>query len=77
MTIIGVLAFVLALLISVMIHEAGHYLTAKKFGMKVTEFFVGFGKKLWSTQRGELSLALKQYQLVATVELLVCRHGRS
>jgi len=43
--IIGVLAFVLALLISVMIHEAGHYLTAKRFGMKVTEFFIGFGKK--------------------------------
>ena len=49
MSIIGVLAFVLALLISVMIHEAGHYLTAKKFGMKVTEFFIGFGKKLFRT----------------------------
>jgi len=59
MTIIGVLAFVLALLISVMIHEAGHYLTAKKFGMKVTEFFVGFGKKLWSTQRGETEFGIK------------------
>ncbi|HRD21871.1 MAG TPA: site-2 protease family protein, partial [Candidatus Nanopelagicus sp.] len=59
MTIIGVLAFVLALLISVMIHEAGHYLTAKKFGMKVTEFFIGFGKKLWSTQRGETEFGIK------------------
>ena len=39
MAIIGVLAFVIALLISVMIHEAGHYLTARRFGMKVTEFF--------------------------------------
>ena len=59
MSIIGVLAFVLALLISVMIHEAGHYLTAKKFGMKVTEFFIGFGKKLWSTQRGETEFGVK------------------
>jgi membrane-associated protease RseP (regulator of RpoE activity) len=58
-SIIGVLAFVLALLISVMIHEAGHYLTAKKFGMKVTEFFIGFGKKLWSTQRGETEFGVK------------------
>jgi membrane-associated protease RseP (regulator of RpoE activity) len=58
-SIIGILAFVLALLISVMIHEAGHYLTAKRFGMKVTEFFVGFGKKLWSMQRGETEFGVK------------------
>ena len=58
MAFIGVLAFVAALLISVMIHEAGHYLTAKKFGMKVTEFFVGFGKKIWSTQRGETEFGI-------------------
>jgi membrane-associated protease RseP (regulator of RpoE activity) len=42
-----------------MIHEAGHYLTAKKFGMKVTEFFLGFGQKIWSTQRGETEFGLK------------------
>ena len=41
--IVGVLAFVVALLFSVMVHEAGHYLTAKKFHMRVTEFFLGFG----------------------------------
>jgi membrane-associated protease RseP (regulator of RpoE activity) len=59
LSIIGVLAFVVALLVSVMIHEAGHYLTAKKFGMKVTEFFLGFGQKIWSTQRGETEFGLK------------------
>ena len=59
MAIIGVLAFVVARLLSVMIHEAGHYLTAKKFGMKVTEFFLGFGQKLWSTQRGETEFGIK------------------
>ena len=59
MAIIGVLAFVVALLLSVMIHEAGHYLTAKKFGMKVTEFFLGFGQKIWSTQRGETEFGIK------------------
>ena len=47
MAIIGVLAFVMALLRSVMIHEAGDYLTAQRFGMKVTEFFLGFGQKIW------------------------------
>ncbi len=59
LSILGILAFVVALLTSVMIHEAGHYLTAKKFGMKVTEFFLGFGQKIWSTQRGETEFGLK------------------
>ena len=59
MAVIGILAFIVALLLSVMIHEAGHYLTAKRFGMKVTEFFVGFGKKIWSVTRGETEFGLK------------------
>ena len=59
LSILGVLAFIVALLTSVMIHEAGHYLTAKRFGMKVTEFFLGFGQKIWSTQRGETEFGLK------------------
>jgi membrane-associated protease RseP (regulator of RpoE activity) len=56
---LGVLIFVLALLFSVMLHEAGHFLTAKKFGMKVTQFFVGFGQTLWSRQRGETEYGVK------------------
>ncbi len=59
MEILGILAFIAALLISVMIHEFGHYIMARKFGMKVTEFFVGFGKRLWSTQRGETEYGIK------------------
>ena len=56
---IGVLAFIFALLFSVMLHEFGHYLTAKRFGMKVTEFFLGFGKKIWSFTRGETEFGVK------------------
>ena len=59
MQLLGILAFVFALLFSVMVHEAGHYLTAKRFGMKVTEFFVGFGRRIWSTQRGETEFGVK------------------
>ena len=59
LSILGVLAFVVALLFSVMVHEAGHYLTAKKFSMKVTEFFLGFGKRIWSFQRGETEFGIK------------------
>jgi len=48
-----------ALLISVMIHEFGHFFFAKKFGMKVTEFFLGFGYKIWSFTRGETEFGVK------------------
>ena len=59
MQILGILAFVIALLLSVMIHEFGHYLTAKRYGMKVSEFFVGFGRRIWSQQRGETEFGIK------------------
>jgi len=59
MRIIGVLAFILALLISVMIHEFGHYITAKKYGMHVSEFFLGFGKRIWSFTKGETEFGIK------------------
>src|SRR4051812_32851308 len=55
----GVLFFVIALLVSVMLHEAGHFLTAKRFGMKASRFFVGFGPTLWSTRRGETEYGVK------------------
>lgn len=59
MQIIGILAFVFALLFSVMVHEFGHYLTARRYGMHVSEFFVGFGKRIWSRQRGETEFGIK------------------
>ena len=59
MRVIGVFAFVIALLFSVMIHEFGHYITAKRYGMRVSEFFLGFGKRLWSFTRGETEFGLK------------------
>ena len=59
MQLLGILAFVIALLLSVMIHEFGHYLTAKRYGMKVSEFFLGFGARLWSKQRGETEFGIK------------------
>lgn len=42
-----------------MVHEFGHYYFAKRYGMKVTEFFLGFGKRIWSTVRGETEFGLK------------------
>lgn len=56
---LGILFFVVALLTSVMIHESGHFLTARAFGMKATQFFVGFGPTLFSRQRGETEYGVK------------------
>ncbi|HUG88302.1 MAG TPA: site-2 protease family protein, partial [Actinomycetota bacterium] len=55
----GVVLFVEALLLMILIHEAGHFFTAKWFGIKVEEFFVGFGPRLWSTKRGETEYGIK------------------
>ena len=59
MKLLGILAFAVALLLSVMIHEFGHYITAKRFDMKVTEFFLGFGKRIWSFTKGETEFGIK------------------
>jgi membrane-associated protease RseP (regulator of RpoE activity) len=65
----GVVAFVLALLVSIVLHEGGHYLAARQGGMKVTEFFVGFGPRIWSTRRGETEYGLKALPLGAYVKV--------
>jgi membrane-associated protease RseP (regulator of RpoE activity) len=56
---VGILLFVLGVLIMILAHEAGHFVTAKWFGIKVEEFFVGFGPRLWSFRRGETEYGIK------------------
>ena len=52
-------AFFVALILVIVIHEAAHFGVAKAFGIKVTEFFVGFGPKIWSTHKGETEVGFK------------------
>jgi membrane-associated protease RseP (regulator of RpoE activity) len=56
---LGWLIFLVALVVSVMLHETGHFVTAKRFGMKCTQYFFGFGPTLWSFQRGETEYGVK------------------
>jgi membrane-associated protease RseP (regulator of RpoE activity) len=56
---LGTAAFALTILISVSLHELGHMITGKRFGMKVTRYFVGFGPTIFSFQRGETEYGLK------------------
>jgi membrane-associated protease RseP (regulator of RpoE activity) len=56
---VGIGLFVLVVLLVIMVHESGHFLTAKAFGIKVEEFFLGFGPRLWSFRRGETEYGIK------------------
>lgn len=58
-TAFGVTIMVLALLVVVMLHEAGHFLVARRAGMKCTEFFIGFGPRIWSFKRGDTEYGIK------------------
>ncbi|GAB3500061.1 M50 family metallopeptidase [Amycolatopsis cihanbeyliensis] len=57
--ILGVALFALGICVSVALHEAGHMVTAKAFGMKVRRYFVGFGPTVFSFRRGETEYGLK------------------
>jgi membrane-associated protease RseP (regulator of RpoE activity) len=56
---LGLVLFALGICVSVALHEAGHMLTAKAFGMKVRRYFIGFGPKIFSFRRGETEYGLK------------------
>ena len=64
------LAVVAALIFMIFMHELGHYLTAKWSGMKVTEFFIGFGPRLWSFRRGDTEYGLKLIPAGAYVRII-------
>ncbi len=66
----SVLIVVVALVIMIMLHELGHLLTAKWGGMKVTEYFLGFGPRLWSIRRGETEYGIKAIPAGGYVKIL-------
>lgn len=68
--VLGWLLLIFGLLVSVAIHELGHLLPAKRFGVRVSEYFVGFGPTLWSRQRGETEYGIKAIPLGGYVRLV-------
>ncbi|NYG56358.1 M50 family metallopeptidase [Nocardioides perillae] len=67
---LGVLVFAVAILVSIGLHEVGHMVPAKKFGGKVTQYFVGFGPTVWSRQVGETEYGLKAIPLGGYVKIV-------
>jgi membrane-associated protease RseP (regulator of RpoE activity) len=68
--ILGVLVFVVGIAASIGLHEVGHMWPAKRFGVKVTQYFVGFGRTVWSTRRGETEYGFKALPLGGYVKLV-------
>ncbi|SPT52634.1 Metalloprotease mmpA [Actinomyces bovis] len=67
---LGILILVIGLAVSVALHELGHMIPAKLFGVKVSEYFIGFGPKIWSIKRGETEYGVKALWLGGYVRLL-------
>lgn len=67
---LAAVVFVVGLVASIMVHEWGHFVTARRFGMRVDRFFLGFGPTLWSTRVGETEYGVKLLPLGGFVRIL-------
>jgi RIP metalloprotease RseP len=66
----GLVVVIVAIVGMIFLHELGHFVAAKRGGMKVTEFFIGFGPRLWSFRRGETEYGLKLLPAGAYVKVI-------
>jgi membrane-associated protease RseP (regulator of RpoE activity) len=60
---IGVVVLIVGLAVSIALHELGHLLPAKRFGVRVGQYMIGFGPTLWSRRRGETEYGFKAIPL--------------
>ena len=70
MYLLGVLVLVLGVLVSIALHEVGHLVPAKLFGVKCTQYMVGFGPTLWSRRFGETEYGVKAIPLGGYVRMI-------
>ena len=69
-TVSGWLFLLLGLAVSIALHELGHLLPAKKFGVKVTKYMVGFGPTLFSRKRGDTEYGIKAIPLGGYIQMI-------
>jgi membrane-associated protease RseP (regulator of RpoE activity) len=68
--ILGIIAFALLIAASIALHELGHLIPAKLFGVRVTEYMIGFGPTLWSRVRGETRYGIKAIPLGGYIRMI-------
>src|SRR5215470_3375162 len=64
-----ILPFVIVLGAMVVIHEFGHFIVAKSFGIRVDVFSVGFGKRLWGVKKGDTDYRISLIPLGGYVKM--------
>lgn len=67
---LGIVIFVVLIGVSIALHELGHLTPAKKFGVKVTDYMIGFGPTMWSTKRGETTYGIKAVPLGGFIRMI-------
>jgi hypothetical protein len=68
--VVGIVVFALLIGASIALHELGHLLPAKKFGVKVTEYMIGFGPTIWARQGGETRYGFKLFPLGGYIRMI-------
>jgi membrane-associated protease RseP (regulator of RpoE activity) len=68
--VLGVLVVAVGVALSIALHEIGHLVPAKRFGVKVTQYMVGFGPTLWSRRRGETEYGVKWVPLGGSIRMI-------
>jgi membrane-associated protease RseP (regulator of RpoE activity) len=68
--IVGITLFVLLIGASIALHEIGHLVPAKKFGVRVTDYMVGFGPTIWSKVRGETRYGIKAFPVGGYIRMI-------
>ena len=67
---VGIALFALLIGLSIALHELGHLIPAKRFGVRVTEYMIGFGPTIWSKVKGETSYGLKAIPLGGYIRMI-------
>ena len=67
---LGILIFAFGLILSIGLHEIGHMVPAKKFGVKVTQYMIGFGPTVWSKRKGETEYGFKALPLGGYIRMI-------
>ncbi|MFY7842271.1 MAG: M50 family metallopeptidase [Actinomycetes bacterium] len=70
MEIVGILFLVFVIMLSIGLHEIGHLAPAKKFGVKVTQYMIGFGPTIWSKQKGDTEYGVKAIPLGGYIRMI-------
>ncbi|MEF2978192.1 M50 family metallopeptidase [Subtercola sp. YIM 133946] len=68
--VVGVLIIAVGLGVSIALHEVGHLVPAKKFGVKVTQYMIGFGPTIFSRRRGETQYGVKAFPLGGYISMV-------